>query len=264
MSQLLESDTSVLQLPDPALGCVLQDNTQPGRSVQSSLVPFWKRAFDIAFIILLLPILVPLAFLIGLGIKLVSRGPVLFKQERVGFLGGRFLCLKFRTMRVNADTTVHQGHLTHLMSANCPMTKLDSTGDPRLIPGGRILRSLGLDELPQVINVLCGEMSLVGPRPCVPYEYEKYTPHHRERCGTLPGLTGWWQVNGKNRTTFEQMMDLDLYYVQNQSLRLDIRIIAWTIPAIIGQVWDMKRTKKLRKVLSLSGFATTRPLDPQY
>src|SRR5260370_12960906 len=143
MSQFLESDTRVLELPDPALGCVHQDNTRSGRSVQRSLVPFWKRAFDIAFIILLLPVLVPLAFLIGIGIKLVSRGPVLFKQERVGFLGSRFLCLKFRTMRVNADTSIHQGHLTHLMNANCPMTKLDSTGDPRLIPGRRILRSLG-------------------------------------------------------------------------------------------------------------------------
>jgi lipopolysaccharide/colanic/teichoic acid biosynthesis glycosyltransferase len=264
MSQLIESDTSVLQLSDPALDSVVQKMTQPRSSIDDSLVPLWKRIFDITLVILVLPLLVPLALLIAIAIKLVSRGPVLFKQERIGLLGERFLCLKFRTMLVNADTTVHQGHLTHLMSANCPMTKLDSTGDPRLIPAGRILRALGIDELPQVINVLRGEMSLVGPRPCVPYEYEKYIPRHRQRCGTLPGLTGWWQVNGKNRTTFEQMMNLDLFYVRNKSLLLDIRIIAGTIPAIMGQVWDMKRRKKLRKVLSLSGFAATRPLDPQY
>jgi len=264
MSQLLEPETGVMELAEPVLDGVLQDMTQLRSSIDDSLVPLWKRIFDVTLVILALPVLVPLALLIAIAIKLVSRGPVLFKQERIGLLGERFLCLKFRTMLVNADTTIHQGHLTHLMSANCPMTKLDSAGDPRLIPGGRILRALGLDELPQVINVLRGEMSLVGPRPCVAYEYEKYIPRHRQRCGTLPGLSGWWQVNGKNRTTFEQMMNLDLYYVHNKSLLLDIKIIAGTVPAIIGQVWDMKRRKQLRKVLSLSGFATARPLDPQY
>jgi len=120
------------------------------------------------------------------------------------------------------------------------MTKLDRH-DPRVIPGGRILRALGLDELPQIINILRGEMSLVGPRPCLPYEYERYSPRHRTRFQTLPGLTGLWQVNGKNKTTFEEMIDLDIYYVAHRSLWLDLKIMAKTIPAILGQLVDSKR-----------------------
>ena len=113
----------------------------------------------------------------GILIKLVSPGPALFRQERIGYLGKRFTCFKFRTMRVNADTGIHQGHLNRLMDSNVPMKKLDAAGDPRLIPGGLFIRTLGLDELPQIFNILRGEMSLVGPRPCVPYEYENYSPH---------------------------------------------------------------------------------------
>src|SRR5260370_16181460 len=184
-------------------------------------IPRWKRTLDIACVLLAAPFVIPLALLIALGIKLVSRGPILFKQQRIGYLGRRFPCLKFRTMVVDADTGIHAGHLNRLMSANCPMTKLDAAGDPRLIPGGRLLRSLGLDELPQLINVLRGEMSLVGPRPCLPYEYELYLPRHRQRCETLPGLTGLWQVSGKNETTFEEMIDLDIEYGEKQSLPLD-------------------------------------------
>ena len=126
------------------------------------------------------------------------------------------------------------------MASNQPMNKLDRAGDTRLIPGGLWLRSLGLDELPQLINVLRGEMSLVGPRPCVAYEYEMFQPRHRRRCQTLPGLTGLWQVNGKNKTSFERMMDLDLTYVEKQSLFLDLKIIVFTVPAILIQVWDTK------------------------
>jgi lipopolysaccharide/colanic/teichoic acid biosynthesis glycosyltransferase len=144
-------------------------------------VPAWKRGLDIGLVLLSSPIVVPLGLLIGLVIKVISPGPVLFRQERVGYLGKRFMCLKFRTMAVNADTGVHEGHLTHLMKSDRPMVKLDSN-DSRLIRGGRLLRASGLDELPQVINVLRGEMSLVGPRPCLPYEYEKYRGDDRSRC----------------------------------------------------------------------------------
>jgi len=143
-------------------------------------------------------------------------------------------------MKVNADTTVHKEHLSKLMSSNQPMRKLDSTGDKRLIPGGLWLRTLGVDELPQLINVLRGEMSLVGPRPTTPYEFEMFQPNYRQRCKTLPGLTGLWQVNGKNRTTFERMMELDLSYVEKKSLWLDLTIIAGTVPAILLQLWDVK------------------------
>jgi lipopolysaccharide/colanic/teichoic acid biosynthesis glycosyltransferase len=192
---------------------------------------------DIVCIFLAAPLVLPTGLLIALGIKLVSPGPVLFVQERVGFRGGLFRCFKFRTMKVSADTGVHQEHLLNLMSSDRPMTKLDAA-DGRLIPGGRILRCLGLDELPQLINVLRGEMSLVGPRPCLPYECEHYQPRHWRRFGTLPGLTGLWQVNGKNRTTFEEMINWDIKYIETKSPVLDIIIMFRTVPAILIQAWD--------------------------
>ena len=123
------------------------------------------------------------------------------------------------------------------------MTKLDA-GDKRLIPGGRILRCLGLDELPQLINVLRGEMSLVGPRPCLPYEYEHYQARHGRRFDTLPGLTGLWQVSGKNRTTFEQMINWDITYVETKSLTLDLMIMLKTVPAILVQAGDTIRAAR--------------------
>jgi lipopolysaccharide/colanic/teichoic acid biosynthesis glycosyltransferase len=148
-------------------------------------------------------------------------------------------------MVVNADTTVHQGHLEQLMSSDRPMTKLDKGGDSRLIRCGLFLRTLGLDELPQLLNVLKGEMSLVGPRPCLIYEYEKYLPRHRERCATLPGLTGLWQTSGKNRTTFEEMIDLDVHYASHKSLFMDLKIIMMTIPALMSQAGDVSKSRKL-------------------
>jgi lipopolysaccharide/colanic/teichoic acid biosynthesis glycosyltransferase len=219
-----------------------QNNSLPSRRLLShQSIPLWKRVLDIMCILLVTPLLVLLGCLLALAIKVVSPGPALFKQERVGYRGRRFVCLKFRTMVVNADASVHESHLHRLMSSGRPLVKLETAGDARLIPGGVWLRSLGLDELPQVLNVLRGEMSLVGPRPCLPYEYEKYEPRYRQRFDALPGLTGLWQVSGKNRTTFEQMMALDLYYVDHQSVLPDLKIIAKTIPAILGQIRDAKR-----------------------
>jgi lipopolysaccharide/colanic/teichoic acid biosynthesis glycosyltransferase len=195
---------------------------------------------DIALIVMALPLLLPLAMFIGLLIRIVSAGPVLFKQERIGYLGERFLCYKFRTMFVNSDTTVHRGHLNQLMNSDAPMMKMDCHGDPRIIPFGRLLRASGLDELPQLINVLCGEMSLVGPRPCVSYEYEKYLPWQRERFNTAPGLTGLWQVSGKNRTTFTEMIQLDIKYARSKTIWLDLKIIFMTVPALMIQMWETR------------------------
>jgi len=203
-------------------------------------VPVWKRVLDLVLIMVSLPIVLPIVLLLALTVRLASPGPSLFKQVRVGYRGRRFLCLKFRTMKVDADAGIHKGHLDTLMKSNRPMVKLDSKGDARLVPFGLIIRSLGLDELPQLMNVVRGEMSIVGPRPCIPYEYEQYLPRHRHRCDTLPGLTGLWQVKGKNRTTFEQMIELDLEYVRKKSVFLDLWIIFMTIPAILIQVWHVK------------------------
>ncbi len=207
-------------------------------------IPRWKRVLDLTCIIMATPVVLPLSWLIALVIKLVSPGPALFKQYRVGYRGERFTCFKFRTMKVDADTGVHRAYLEELMNSGRPMEKLDKGGDRRLIPGGAFLRALALDELPQLLNVLRGEMSLVGPRPCIPYECQNYTPRHWRRFEALPGLTGFWQVNGKNHTTFEEMIDLDLYYVEHQSLGLDLRIIARTIPAILSQVLDRRRKSR--------------------
>lgn len=217
---------------------VVSDRIARGR------VPLWKRLLDCTLVAVGTPVWVPLGVLIGAWVKLVSPGPALFRQERIGHMGARFRCLKFRTMKVNADTAVHREHLNHLMTSNRPMKKLDATGDGRLIPGGLWLRTLGLDELPQIINVLRGEMSLVGPRPSTAYEYEMFQPQHRERCETLPGLTGLWQVKGKNRTTFEKMMELDITYVKTKSFLLDVEILASTPPAILLQVWDVRAARK--------------------
>jgi lipopolysaccharide/colanic/teichoic acid biosynthesis glycosyltransferase len=181
---------------------------------------------------------------VALLIRSGSRGPVLFRQERVGYQGRRFLCFKFRTMFVDSDSTTHQGHLQQLMNSNTPMQKMDSKGDPRIIPFGVWLRASGLDELPQLINVLRGEMSLVGPRPCLPYEYDQYLPWQKERFGTLPGLTGLWQVTGKNKTTFVEMVLLDLMYAKNKSLWWDLKIILLTVPALIIQMLETRLSGK--------------------
>jgi lipopolysaccharide/colanic/teichoic acid biosynthesis glycosyltransferase len=220
-------------------------------------LPRWKRVLDVAAILMALPLLLPVAIVIGTIIRVVSPGPILFKQERIGFRGRRFMCLKFRTMRCGAETATHQGHLQQLMDANVPMIKMDATGDARIIPLGRLLRSSGLDELPQLINVLKGEMSLVGPRPCLAYEAAKYQAWQMERFNAVPGLTGLWQVSGKNRTTFTRMMQLDIEYSRAKSLGLDLKIIFKTVPALLIQMWD---TRLRRKPVSSSAEAPATPL----
>jgi len=201
-------------------------------------VPRWKRFLDVGVVLLATPILLPLMAAVAIIVRLVSEGPVLFRQERVGYLGKRFMCFKFRTMFVNADTNIHRGHLDHLMDSDTPLVKMDAKGDPRIIPFGRLLRATGLDELPQLINVLRGEMSLVGPRPCIPYEYDKYQRWQKERFNTLPGLTGLWQVGGKNKTTFTEMVCLDIRYARTRTWWLDLKILLKTFPAIMLQVLE--------------------------
>lgn len=215
------------------------NNADGGRRMMGLLVrplPRYKRALDIAMALVGLIVVSPLLLLVAAAIKLVSPGPVLFKQERVGHLGSRFPCWKFRTMTVAADAGVHRQHMNALMQADVPMTKLDQRHDARLIPLGKLLRAAGLDELPQLINVLRGEMSLVGPRPCIPYEFDSFQPWHKRRCDALPGLTGLWQVSGKNHTTFGEMMRLDVSYSRQQSLPHDLRIVWRTLPVLVEQI----------------------------
>ena len=207
-------------------------------------LPLWKRMLDLAFIVVMFPAWLVLGAGAALVVLCGSRGPVLFRQRRVGYKGREFDCYKFRTMQVNADTKSHRDHFQGLMDSEVPMTKLDAQSDPRLIPLGALLRTTGLDELPQLINVLRGEMSLVGPRPCIPYEYELYQPWQRRRFDAVPGLTGLWQVSGKNSTTFNEMIRLDIEYSKRLSLWFDLKIILKTLPAVWQQCLDARALKR--------------------
>lgn len=208
------------------------------REELAAALPNWKRFIDLAMVALLFPVWLPVMTLVALWVAVTSPGPIFYRQPRIGFKGRRFMLVKFRTMKVNAETHIHEAYLEHLIISDRPMIKLDATGDPRLILGGKFLRATGLDELPQIFNVLKGEMSLVGPRPCTVGEFERYAPEQRARVNALPGLTGLWQVNGKNRTTFRQMIEMDIFYSRNISFSLDMKIILRTLPAILGQFSD--------------------------
>jgi exopolysaccharide production protein ExoY len=199
----------------------------------------WKRALDLTCIVLSTPLWLAVGVPIAVWIKIVSPGPVFFRQTRVGLRGSFFSLWKFRTMKPDAETGTHEKHLEILLrnGSSAPMKKLDRH-DNRIIRGGRLLRGLGLDELPQLLNVWRGDMSLVGPRPCLPYEFERYAPEQKARVNAAPGLTGYWQVNGKNRTTFRQMIEMDIWYTENVSFGLDLKILLKTIPALLQQALE--------------------------
>ncbi len=191
--------------------------------------PPWKRIVDIIGAAVGLVVLLPLFFGIAAFIKCVSRGPVLYRQRRYGLYGHPFEVWKFRTIEVSHEPDDHHSHVSDLMASNRPLEKRDHKLD--IIRGGALLRGLGIDELPQLINVLKGEMSLVGPRPDV-VPFDQYEGWHRRRFDVLPGITGLWQVSGKNERTFVEMMCLDVAYVRRRSLWLDVRIICLTLPAL--------------------------------
>jgi lipopolysaccharide/colanic/teichoic acid biosynthesis glycosyltransferase len=202
-------------------------------------LPLWKDILDVLFSLIALTVLSPLLILISVYIKIADPGPVFFRQDRIGFRGKKFVCWKFRTMKVNNDAAAHEEYLKSLIKGgDQAMIKLDARTDPRIIPLGWVLRQSGLDELPQLVNVLRGDMSLVGPRPCLPYEAKEYDQWHAERFDTVPGLTGLWQVSGKNRTTFKDMMRFDIRYSRRMSFWMEIQILFKTFPAIAQQIRD--------------------------
>jgi lipopolysaccharide/colanic/teichoic acid biosynthesis glycosyltransferase len=199
-----------------------------------------KRAIDVAGSGILLLTLSPIFAAIAIAIKLTSRGPILFAQERLGQFGTRFKCLKFRTMYANNDPEIHREYVERFIAGKTGKEQSESGSaiykimdDPRVTPVGKLLRKLSLDELPQFWNVLRGEMSLVGPRPPVPYEFRIYDIWHRRRVLEVkPGVTGLWQVSGRSRTSFDDMVRLDLKYSQSWSLWLDLKILAATPRAV--------------------------------
>jgi lipopolysaccharide/colanic/teichoic acid biosynthesis glycosyltransferase len=206
-------------------------------------LPAWKRALDLACLIFAAPALLPIMGVIALAIRVSSPGPILFRQERIGLRGRSFMCFKFRTMTHAAETKSHETHLENLINSETPMKKLDGN-DARVLRIGKLLRASGLDELPQIFNILRGEMSFVGPRPCVRYEYEKYRPEHRARFNAVPGITGLWQVSGKNKTTFRQMVALDIAYSRNLSLWQDVSILFRTFPVLLEQTSEVLKKKQ--------------------
>ena len=226
------------------------EGQEPNRAVDFTLYPdlllrddskriarIAKRAIDIMGSVAALVLLAPLLFLISALIKLTSHGPILFRQERIGQFGKRFQFLKFRSMYDSNDPTIHQEYVRSLISGDSDGTQpagqqtgvYKLTNDPRITPPGKFLRRTSLDELPQFWNVLMGDMSLVGPRPPIPYEALSYDLWHRRRVlEAKPGITGLWQVSGRSSTTFNDMVRLDLKYARNWSLGLDVRILLQT------------------------------------
>jgi lipopolysaccharide/colanic/teichoic acid biosynthesis glycosyltransferase len=209
-----------------------------------------KRMLDLTLATLALVLLSPLLALIAVLIVLDSGRPVIFAQERAGarrwthdgysyWQQSPFTCYKFRTMVRNADPSMHQAFIKAFVEGRVGQSesggaKFKLTGDPRVTRVGRILRKASLDELPQLINVLQGDMSLVGPRPVPLYEVAEYKAWHRERLATWPGITGLWQVKGRCLVPFEEQIGMDVEYVRNQSLWLDVKILFLTIPAVLS------------------------------
>jgi lipopolysaccharide/colanic/teichoic acid biosynthesis glycosyltransferase len=195
-----------------------------------------RRTLDVTVAVAMLVVLVPLLVIIALAIRLNSRGPVIFRQRRVGGQLKEFTVHKFRTMYAEADPAPHRHYVAELIR-NAPQGPTPGlyklTDDQRVTRVGRYLRKLSLDELPQLWDVLRGDMSLVGPRPVVPYEVEHYAPSVMRRFAVKPGLTGLWQVSGRNRRTYEEMLQLDVEYAERRSLALDLLILLKTPRAVL-------------------------------
>jgi lipopolysaccharide/colanic/teichoic acid biosynthesis glycosyltransferase len=197
-----------------------------------------RRLLDILVAGGLLLVLAPLLTLIALAIRIDSGGPSLFRQRRVGRELREFTILKFRTMHSGADTAPHRSYVQTLIGGRSGSERgrlYKLSVDDRITGVGRLLRSWSLDELPQLINVLRGEMALVGPRPVIPYEVDMYPDTYMRRFAVKPGLTGLWQVSGRNERTYDEMVRFDIEYAEGASLLLDLRILAKTVPVVLSR-----------------------------
>jgi lipopolysaccharide/colanic/teichoic acid biosynthesis glycosyltransferase len=214
-------------------------DSRPVEVVRGQFQYIGKRLLDIVGSLIALILVAPLFLVIMILVRLDSPGPAIFRQKRVGKEGKLFTCLKFRTMYYNNDDTIHRSAFRRFAAgytlSDDPQSRFKMVNDSRITTLGKWLRRTSLDELPQFINVLCGEMSLVGPRPAIPYELENYKDWHHQRYGVKPGLTGMWQVHGRSRVGFDEMMRLDVQYATGWTIWLDIKLLALTIPAVIMQ-----------------------------
>ena len=198
-----------------------------------------KRSFDLFVAITLLIISAPLLLVIAIGVKFTSSGPILFRQERIGKGGKPFTFVKFRSMTHNADNKIHRDYMQKLINGEVEESENDGSlykieNDPRITEFGHFLRRTSLDELPQLLNVVQGSMSLVGPRPPIAYEVNAYKSWHLHRLSVKPGITGLWQVSGRSSTTFDEMVKLDLEYIEKRSFYTDLKILFQTIPATLN------------------------------
>ena len=200
----------------------------PGRPRTPRGYAITKRAIDLGVCLVFLPILLPIGLLCALAIRLETPGPILFAQQRTGQHGVRFPMFKFRTMVQNAEEL--KASLQHLNILPAPDFKIPN--DPRVTRIGKFLRKTSLDELPQVLNVIRGEMSIVGPRP-TSFAATTYTLWHTVRLEVVPGITGLWQVKGRHSLTFDERLRLDVQYIRNRSILLDLKIIWWTVASVV-------------------------------
>lgn len=209
---------------------------RPARSRKSAAC----RLLDIVISGTALVLLAPVMVLVGLLVASTSPGPVLFKQVRLGQDRRPFVMLKFRTMYADCDDRSHRDYVRRLLTEPAESSPADDglyklTNDPRITPAGRRLRTWSVDELPQLINVLRGQMAIVGPRPVLPWEAELFSAYHDRRFQVPPGITGLWQISGRNRLTMLQALDLDVQYAEHATLRMDLRILLRTVPVVLGR-----------------------------
>jgi lipopolysaccharide/colanic/teichoic acid biosynthesis glycosyltransferase len=204
---------------------------------------FARRLLDLVAASTLILLLLPVMIAIAVAVRLDSRGPAMFRQRRVGYRKREFTVYKFRSMRLDADEERHRQYIS-AMIGTAEAEPVEDTGgetlyklavDDRITPVGRKIRSWSVDELPQLFNVVLGDMSLVGPRPAIPYEVESYPTWYSKRFAVKPGLTGLWQVSGRNQRTYEEMVSLDIDYAENRSLLGDLAILAKTPRAVLGR-----------------------------
>ncbi len=214
-------------------GSAIQRAAEPQVAAAPMSIPrppsLLKRLFDRVFAVVALLALLPLLLILTAAIWLESRGNPMFLQERVGLNGKRFMLFKLRSMCTDAEQ--RRSEIEHLNEADPPLFKVRR--DPRITRVGRFLRATSLDELPQLFNVVRGEMSLVGPRPPLPHEVETYTPEQARRLTAMPGLTGWWQVHGRSACSFEEYVAMDLHYIDHRSIWLDLKLIIQTVWVVV-------------------------------
>lgn len=258
MNSLLEEDRKLNEMEEQkALQWTMGPAISSKQEGADSIYFVAKRIVDLAIVVLSMVFLLPLMAFIAILIKWDSPGPAIFRQERVTarrrvrngqvyWEEAPFTIFKFRTMRTDAKSTIHRQFIeAYIAGDDKRMAELQSAQqaedakyklvqDPRVTRVGSFLRKTSLDELPQFLNVLLGDMSLVGPRPPIPYEVELYLYHHHDRLRTVPGITGWWQVRGRSATSFEEMVRMDVEYIRQQSLWLDIKIIIMTVTAVVN------------------------------